>query len=177
MSVSAEVREQVRHRANFACEYCGVTETDVGGELTLDHFHPQAHGGSDDLSNLLYCCHRCNEYKAAYWPAQPTDPALWNPRQQPRNAHVLLLADGTLYPTSPIGDFTLRRLRLNRRQLVAYRLQKQSQAEELRLLTRYRDLLDLLERLSQQQAALLEEHRQLLREQRELLQSLVMRQR
>ena len=25
-----------------ACEYCGVTETDSGGPLTVDHFQPQA---------------------------------------------------------------------------------------------------------------------------------------
>ena len=50
--------ERVRLRANFACEYCGVTETDTGGLLTVDHYQPRAHGGSDDLGNLVYCCHR-----------------------------------------------------------------------------------------------------------------------
>ncbi len=34
------MRELVRQRAHFACEFCGVTETDVGGELTIDHFQP-----------------------------------------------------------------------------------------------------------------------------------------
>jgi len=175
MSVSAKVRDQVRRRAHFACEFCGATETDAGGELTLDHFQPQAHGGTDHLGNLLYCCHRCNEYKADYWPTRPGSPVLWNPRQEPVETHLLLLANGTLYPISATGEFTLKRLRLNRRQLVAYRLGKQSQAEDLRLLTRYRDLLTLLEQLSTQQAELLEEHRELLKQQRGLLQSLVKR--
>jgi hypothetical protein len=42
--------EQVRLRAKFACEYCGVTEADTGGELTIDHFQPDIRGGSADIS-------------------------------------------------------------------------------------------------------------------------------
>ena len=41
MSVSREIRDLVRRNANFACEFCGVTETDAGGELTVDHFQPK----------------------------------------------------------------------------------------------------------------------------------------
>ncbi len=33
------LRDRVRIRARFACEFCEVTETDTGGELTIDHFH------------------------------------------------------------------------------------------------------------------------------------------
>jgi hypothetical protein len=40
MTVSREDVELVRTRAGFACEYCGVTETDCGGQLTVDHHHP-----------------------------------------------------------------------------------------------------------------------------------------
>jgi len=31
MTITAELRDRVRQRANFACEYCGVTETATGG--------------------------------------------------------------------------------------------------------------------------------------------------
>jgi len=55
MTISPPVLEQVRLRAQFACEYCGVMEADTGGELTVDHFQPSTRGGSDDASNLLYC--------------------------------------------------------------------------------------------------------------------------
>jgi 5-methylcytosine-specific restriction endonuclease McrA len=48
MSIIAEVRLVVRQRAGFVCEYCGVSETDSGGELTIDHIRPQAKAGSDD---------------------------------------------------------------------------------------------------------------------------------
>ena len=173
MTLPAELWERVRRRADFACEYCGVTETDVGGPLTVDHFRPQAHGGSDDPANLLYCCHRCNSYKADYWPARPTDLALWNPRQESIDAHLLLLWDGTLYPITATGTITLGRLRLNRAPLTANRLRRQAQAEERRLLARYREVIALLEQLQRQQAALLGEQRALLEEQRAVLQLLL----
>lgn len=65
MTVSREDAELVRVRAGQACEYCGVTETDCGGLLTIDHHRPQSHGGADGVDNLVYCCWRCNLYKAA----------------------------------------------------------------------------------------------------------------
>jgi hypothetical protein len=173
MTITTQTRLIIRQRAIFACEFCGVTETDTGGELTIDHFRPQTKDGTDDPDNLLYCCNRCNLYKADYWPTQPNDPILWHPRRDPIETHLLLLADGTLYPITPIGTFTLKRLRLNRAPLVAYRLRKQSQADEHRLLERYRELVSVLERLHQQQVALLEEQQALLERQRTLLQQLL----
>lgn len=113
MTITDEIREQVRRRADFACEFCGVTETDTGGELTVDHFQPKAKGGADSLDNLLYCCARCNQYKLDYWPMHADDPALWNPRREPASLHFLELDDGTLQPLTTTGAFTLKRLRLN----------------------------------------------------------------
>ena len=175
MTVSTNLAEFVRQRANFACEFCGVTENDSAGRLTVDHFQPQAHGGADDASNLLYCCYRCNLYKGDYWPTESSDFVLWNPRQEPANRHWLTLADATLHGLTPCGGFTINRLRLNRRQLVEYRFRKTIAADEQRLLARYRELVALLERLHQQQLELLAEHRTLLAEQRELLRSLLSR--
>ncbi len=37
MSLPDAARQQVRRRAGFACEFCGVTEADAGGLLTIDH--------------------------------------------------------------------------------------------------------------------------------------------
>jgi hypothetical protein len=172
MTVSREDAEFVRARADRACEYCGVTETDCGGPLTIDHHCPQSHGGADVVDNLVYCCWRCNLHKAAYWPSGPTDPVLWNPRDDPRERHLLLLADGRLFPRTPTGEFTLVRLRLNRAALVAHRARRLSRAAEEGLLERYRDLLTLLEQMQQRHAALLEDHRALLQEQRDLIRLL-----
>lgn len=175
MSITTEVRLLVRQRANFACEYCGVSETDTGGDLTIDHFQPQAKGGDDHPDNLLYCCPRCNQYKADYWPSNPADSDLWNPRCDSFETHLLELADGTLYPRTPTGEFTVKRLRLNRPPLVAYRMRRQSRDQEQRLLTRYREIIGVLGQLFQQQAELLEEQQVLLEEQRALLQLLLRR--
>jgi hypothetical protein len=71
---------------------------------------------------------------------------------------------------------SLRRLRLNRPPLVAYRLRKQNDMTEHRLLARYYDLTVVLEHLHQQQAALLEEQQALLEEQRRLVQLLLRQQ-
>ena len=116
--LSEELREQVRQRANYACEYCGVSEIDTGDQLTVDHFQPYAAGGTDQSDNLVYCCYRCNLYKADYWHCQPGESVLWNPRLAPMGTHFLTLADGTLYPITATGEFTLRRLRLNRAPLI-----------------------------------------------------------
>jgi HNH endonuclease len=173
VNIPGRTRRQVRQRAHFACEYCGVTETDTGGELTVDHYQPQSSGGTNNLDNLLYCCFRCNQYKADYWPTQQGDPVLWNPRQEAMDVHLLRLVNGRLYPITAVGEFTLRRLRLNRPALVAFRLRRQSQAEEQRLLTRLGDLVTLLERLCQQQTSLLSEQRAFLEEQRILIRLLL----
>jgi len=176
MTITAEIREQVRQRANHTCEFCGVTEADTGGKLTVDHFQPLAKGGDDSLENLVYCCARCNQYKLDYWPTHPDDPMLWNPRHESASRHFLELDDGTMYPLTATGAFTLKRLRLNRPPLVTHRLRRRQHAEEIRLLTRYRDLVQLLERLNTQLSTLIEEQRQLLEEQRELLRLLLGRQ-
>jgi hypothetical protein len=74
MTVSNEMREQVRQRANFACEFCGVTETDTGGELTIDHFQPVRKGGDDSFENLLSVANDAINTNLIIGPAAPTNP-------------------------------------------------------------------------------------------------------
>jgi HNH endonuclease len=42
------------------CAYCGQSNP---AKLGVDHVIPLALGGSNDLSNLTVCCHRCNARK------------------------------------------------------------------------------------------------------------------
>lgn len=44
MAVSADARAAVRIGFGGRCGYCGVSETSVGVELEIDHFHPVAMG-------------------------------------------------------------------------------------------------------------------------------------
>ena len=173
MSISLEQRKMVRQRAGFACEYCGVTETDTAGELTIDHIQPQSKGGNDEIDNLLLCCHRCNSYKADYWPQEPEAPRLWNPRHERADTHFVELVDGRLFAITAMGTFTLQRLRLNRPALLANRRQRRERSEEELLLIRLRDILNLLGQLQSQHETLLIQHHALLQEQQSLVQLLL----
>lgn len=119
MSVSEETKQLVRRRARFACEYCGVSETSAGGELTVDHFRPQSKGGSDEPDNLVYACVRCNLYKSDFWTENPEASQLWNPRIEPFRNHFWQTEDGFLFALTENGEMTLNILKLNRPQLVA----------------------------------------------------------
>jgi len=173
MTISDKVRARVRERARFACEFCGIEESDAGGELTIDHYQPKAKGGDDSLDNLLYCCSRCNQYKLDYWPIRTGDPPLWNPRHASASAHFIELDDGKLHPLTVVGEITLTRLRLNRPQLVAHRLRKRQRTHDAHLLIRRQETIRLLETLNRQLAALAEEQQRLLEEQGEFLRLLL----
>jgi hypothetical protein len=112
MNMPEAVRLQVRQRANFSCEFCGVTETDAGGELTIDHFRPHSKGGASDPENLLYCCQRCNQYKADYWPTRPDDAQLWNPRQESRETHRG--ATNTVGGAADVASITIETTRITK---------------------------------------------------------------
>ena len=113
--ISHETRTMVRQRAKFSCEYCDVSETEVGGELTVDHFKPQSKDGSDEPENLIYACSRCNLYKGDYFPENDSDQNLWNPRIESSEKHFILLTNGQMQALTKTGEFTIRRLRLNQK--------------------------------------------------------------
>ncbi len=173
MSVKIEDREIVRQRANFVCEYYGVSEIDAGAGLTIDHYHPTSKGGDDSLENLLYCCPRCNQYKLNYWPEKSADLPLWHPQREPFSLHFASLEDGTLLPLTLVGEFTLIRLHLNRPRLVAHRQRQMQLVQDQARNERNLELSQLLARLLLQQATLLEQQQYLLRLQQQLIEKLV----
>jgi hypothetical protein len=175
MTIRDDVREAVRTRAQFACEYCGVRETDSGDLLTIDHFQPVGKGGDDSLENLVYCCMRCNQYKGDYWPGSLSAPMLWNPRQESTVAHVVELDNDTLEALTPAGALSINLLHLNRPALVAYRQRRRQALEDAHWLERYRQLAAVLDQLVEQQAQVIREQKALLAEQRQLLQRLLQR--
>ena len=132
------LRTALRERFEFRCGFCGVHEDDVGSLLTVDHFQPKSQGGADDIENLVYCCHACNEYKAD----------LWNPTGEHRILHPLLDSlpehleeseEGVLTAHTETGRFYIARLRLNRPQLIASRTKRRRERD---LEIRYRELQD-----------------------------------
>ena len=51
-------------RDGLACVWCGQAVED-GAQLTLDHITPHCHGGTNDATNLITACKRCNSSRAA----------------------------------------------------------------------------------------------------------------
>lgn len=118
--------EEVRGRYGFRCGYCGVSESDTGGELTVDHHQPVTAGGDDSDENLVYACFRCNTYKADFFP-MPADiqkaRRVLHPLRDPISFHLRENEQtGWLEPLTETGRFHALLLRLNRPQLVEYRM-------------------------------------------------------
>jgi hypothetical protein len=116
-------KDALRRLFQFRCGYCGIRESNAGSELTVDHFQPRTRGGTDDATNLVYCCHACNEFKGDFW--QPDSPRrLLHPLRDDPSAHMVEDPDGRLRALTDTGDFHIDRLRLNRPQLVEYRRER-----------------------------------------------------
>ncbi|MBI1745141.1 MAG: HNH endonuclease [Acidobacteria bacterium] len=117
---------QVRQRYNYRCGYCGVSEVDTGGELTIDHFQPVSAGGDDRDDNLVYACIRCNQYKSNFFPS-PNDLAhgwqVLHPRRDEISAYVREdQQTGALISLTESGRFHMALLQLNRPALVEHRV-------------------------------------------------------
>jgi hypothetical protein len=113
-------RRALRERYRFCCGYCGTTEVDAGGELTVDHFQPQSAGGSDTSDNWVYACITCNDHKADHWQPHSAQRIL-HPERDPVTEHIRESGDGRWIPLTEVGRFHVDRLRLNRPQLIAQR--------------------------------------------------------
>lgn len=137
------LHEQVRQAFAFRCGYCGVNEAEAGCEFTVDHYQPRAAGGNDDLGNLIYACHRCNQYKGEFWPSTEQlaaglvvlNPQRHDPAQHLRENELT----GELEALTEAGAFHLRLLHLNRPQLIARRLERRA----TELLRRRSELLEV----------------------------------
>lgn len=57
--IRKERRLAIYIRDGFACAYCGAAVED-GAKLTLDHLTPHSHEGTNEATNLVTCCHKCN---------------------------------------------------------------------------------------------------------------------
>ena len=147
------MRDAIRARYRFRCGYCGVEESEVGAELTVDHYQPRAHGGSDEPDNLVYCCNACNQFKGDYWQPDSAERVL-HPLLDDLSQHVAELKNGRLQPLTGQGGFHIGHLHLNRPQLVANRRRKrrllETQAQQQASLQTIQRLTREMERLREQ---------------------------
>jgi hypothetical protein len=154
-------REALRTRFQFRCGYCGVSENDVGAELTVDHYQPRSRGGKDDPANWVYCCFTCNNNKGDVW--EPDLPQrVLHPVNDTLAEHVVERADGTLTSVTTTGQFHVERLQLNRPPLIAHRRALRRQAELARTLEELlRHQEDLRQRVESLEHAVAEAERRL----------------
>lgn len=62
-ALSKKTRFEVFKRDGFTCQYCGAHPPSV--ILHVDHIHPVAAGGGNDMDNLVTSCQACNLGKSA----------------------------------------------------------------------------------------------------------------
>jgi HNH endonuclease len=133
--VSVQTRQQVREFFQFRCGYCGVSESEYGATMTIDHYQPVSRGGSDETENLVYCCHACNEFKSDYWRIEGSERIL-HPRQEDMTLHLQENANGEMEGLTETGIFHITRLHLNREPLVLQRqIRRRRQQWEARMLS------------------------------------------
>ena len=71
-------RQNIKDAWNNKCAYCGSDQN-----ITLDHILPQCKGGLDIKTNVVACCHSCNQSKGhEYW-------KLWYVQQDFYNEDIL----------------------------------------------------------------------------------------
>jgi len=62
MTISKKSRFEIFERDNFTCQYCGRKSPIV--ILELDHIIPKSKDGSDEPTNLITSCRKCNQGKS-----------------------------------------------------------------------------------------------------------------
>jgi hypothetical protein len=123
MTITTESRQAVREAYGYRCGYCGVSESDIGGELQIDHYQPITKSGADSPDNLVYACVHCNQFKGNYWPDvnDPDSFHILHPEKDDSAVHVQVTVSGRAEGLTPRGWFHINRLQLNRPQLVVWR--------------------------------------------------------
>lgn len=117
----------IAERATYRCEYCHAPESVFNFPFEVEHIHPQARGGSDDLDNLALSCHACNLFKSDFATGHDEESqaeiALFHPRRDSWDLHFAVDAErGGIIGRTPIGRATIERLRMNRPRQVNARL-------------------------------------------------------
>jgi 5-methylcytosine-specific restriction endonuclease McrA len=118
MSISGEVKQAIRERANYVCEYCHSPERLSANRFTIDHVIPKSLGGSDQIANLALACRRCNQrrynFVAGFDPETQEIVPIFNPRRQKWEDHFVWVDQGLVIKgITPTGRATCIRLDLN----------------------------------------------------------------
>lgn len=121
--IADDVRETVRRRSNFLCDYCHTNERWQYVRFTIDHIIPN---DGDSAENLALACFHCNRRKSnktfAVDPQTKESAELFNPRRDVWSEHFVWSEDGLqVVPQTPIGRTTIEFLELNRERILLIR--------------------------------------------------------
>jgi hypothetical protein len=90
-------RKQIKESWDHKCAYCESEDN-----LTLDHIVPQCKGGLDIKTNVVACCHSCNQSKGhEYW-------KLWYVQQDFYNEDRLDKIEDWMKPEAPTNLYAYR---------------------------------------------------------------------
>jgi hypothetical protein len=101
-AIGARVRFEVLKRDGFRCVYCGAMGSEA--ELRVDHVHPVAHGGGNEMANLATACHPCNAGKAALLLGDRDEPVHVLPHRVYLRARASTLIDHWHWKVGPISE-------------------------------------------------------------------------
>jgi hypothetical protein len=112
-----ELRQFVRARAQFRCEYCRMPERLLPfHRFEADHIRPEKFAGLTSPENLAWACLSCNRHKGSLVAAHDPDSSelvrLFNPRSDVWEDHFTYRAPRIVGRTA-IGRATLWALEMN----------------------------------------------------------------
>ena len=115
--MNPSIRESVRKRALYRCEYCHIPEEAapfIG--FHSEHIIARQHLIDDSLNNLALSCDRCNAYKGTNLSSIDPDSlevvSLLNPRKDDWEEHFQI-TDGYVIGKTACGRATAKLLNMN----------------------------------------------------------------
>ena len=114
--MDVRLKETVRRRAGFRCEYCHLPEAIAELPFQFDHVIAEQHGGPATGDNLALACARCNRHKgpnlSGIDPESGKLTRLFNPRTDTWSEHFVWRGASLAAPTA-IGRTTIAVLQIN----------------------------------------------------------------
>jgi 5-methylcytosine-specific restriction endonuclease McrA len=110
------IRQRVRQRAAFRCEYCRKPEGVSVFPHQVEHIIALKHGGSSEIDNLAWACVQCNTHKGtdlvSFDPETSEIAPLYNPRKNQWDEHFEQ-QNGVIAGKTPVARTTVRLLQMN----------------------------------------------------------------
>jgi 5-methylcytosine-specific restriction endonuclease McrA len=114
--MDAHLRQSVRARAAYHCEYCRLPQEFSELRFHIEHVIPRQHGGGDDADNLALACPDCNLRKGPNLtgidPETREVVRLFHPRRDVWSDHFRYEASAVVGATA-VGRTTISLLQMN----------------------------------------------------------------